>query len=172
MGGWSLTDETGAATSMVRLTEWSPKGERPVDSALFSPWNITTFLAGLRASGIFASLVLSGPIRREIFRAYTKQFLAPALTPGDVVVMDNLAAQRVAGVREVIEAAGASVLYLPPYSPHLNPIEKTFAKLKALLCKAAALTREERWDAIGRRIERFSPGERRNYIADCGCDDG
>lgn len=164
-------DETGAATNMVRRTGWSPKGERLVDAAPFGHWKTTTFLAGLRACGIVAPLVLSGPMRGEIFRAYTEQFLAPALAPGDVVVMDNLAAHKVAGVREAIEAVGASVLYLPPYSPDLNPIEKAFAKLKALLRRAAARTREELWDEIGDLLDRFSPRECRNYLASCGYGD-
>src|SRR5690606_33511944 len=105
-------------------------------------WQTTTFVAGLRASGIIAPLVLDGPMTGETFRAYVEQFLAPSLSSGDVVVMDNLAAHKVAGVREAILAAGAAVLYLPPYSPDLNPIENAFAKLKALLRKAAARTRE------------------------------
>lgn len=164
-------DETGAATNMVRRTGWSLRGERLVDVAPFGHWKTTTFLAGLRASGIVAPLVLSGPMRGEIFRAYTEQFLAPALAPGDVVVMDNLAAHKVAGVREAIEAVGASVLYLPPYSPDLNPIEKAFAKLKALLRKATVRTREELWDTIGHLLDDFTTRECRNYLASCGYGD-
>lgn len=164
-------DETGAATNMVRRTGWSPKGERLVDAAPFGHWKTTTFLAGLRTSGIVAPLVLSGPMRGEIFRAYVEQFLAPTLSPGDVVVMDNLAAHKVAGVREAIDAVGASVLYLPPYSPDLNPIEKAFAKLKALLRKAATRSRDALWDAIGRLLDRFTPAECRNYLRSCGYGD-
>lgn len=164
-------DETGAATNMVRRTGWSPKGERLVDAAPFGHWKTTTFLAGLRTCGIVAPLVLSGPMRGEIFRAYVEQFLAPTLSPGDVVVMDNLAAHKVAGVREAIEAVGASVLHLPPYSPDLNPIEKAFAKLKALLRKAATRSRDELWDAIGRLLDRFTPAECRNYLRSCGYGD-
>ena len=101
-------------------------------------------------------------------RDYTEQFLAPALSPGDVVVMDNLPAHKVAGVREAIEAVGASVMYLPPYSPDLNPIEMAFAKLKALLRKACARTRDELWDTIGALPDHFDPNECRRYIAHCG----
>ena len=104
----------------------------------------------------------------EALRAYVEQFLAPALSPGDVVVMDNLAAHKVAGVREAIAAVGASVLYLPPYSPDLNPIEQVFAKLKALLRKAAARTKEKLWTTIGHLLETFSPAECRNYLANSG----
>ena len=102
------------------------------------------------------------------FRAYVEQFLAPALAPGDVVVLDNLAAHKVAGVRQAIAAAGASLLYLPPYSPDLNPIEQLFAKLKALLRKAAARTRDALWATIGRLLEACPPVECTNYLSHCG----
>jgi transposase len=104
----------------------------------------------------------------EIFRAYVQQFLAPALAPGDVVVMDNLAAHKVAGVRDAIEATGASVMPLPAYSPDLNPIEQAFAKLKAGLRKAGARTRDALWNAIGRLLDSFSPDECSNYLANSG----
>ena len=161
-------DETGATTNMVRRYGWGPKGERLVDAAPHGHWRTTTFAAGLRSTGIIAPLVLDGPMTGEAFLAYVEQFLAPSLTPGDVVVMDNLAAHKVAGVREAIAAAGASVLYLPPYSPDLNPIEQMFAKLKALLRAAATRTRDALWDAIGQLLDRFSPAECRNYIRNSG----
>jgi len=104
----------------------------------------------------------------EAFLAYVRQFLAPELKPGDVVVMDNLAAHKVVGVREAVKAAGASILYLPPYSPDLNPIEQVFAKLKALLRKAAARTRDALWDTIGHLLDAFSPAECRNYLENSG----
>ena len=135
-------DETGAATNMTRLRGWGPRGERLVDAAPHGHWRTTTFLAGLRASGIIAPFVLDGPMTGDVFRAYVEQMLAPALLPGDVVVMDNLAAYKVAGVTQAIRAVGASVMYLPPYSPDLNPIEQVFAKLKTLLRKAEARTRD------------------------------
>ena len=161
-------DETGAATNMVRRYGWGAKGERLVDAAPHGHWKTTTFVAGLRSTGIIAPLVLDGPMTGEAFRAYAEQFLAPALVPGDVVVMDNLAAHKVAGVREAIEVAGASILYLPPYSPDLNPIEQMFAKLKALLRKAAARTRDALWDTIGRLLDCFTPAECHNYITNSG----
>ena len=161
-------DETGASTNMVRRYGWSPKGERLVDAAPHGHWRTTTFVAGLRGTGIIAPLVLDGPMTGRAFRAYAEQFLAPALSPGDVVVMDNLAAHKVAGVREAIAAAGASILYLPPYSPDLNPIEQAFAKLKALLRKVAARTREALWTAISQSLDAFSPQECRNYLANSG----
>ena len=161
-------DETGAATNMVRRYGWGPIGERLVDAAPQGHWCTTTFVAGLRATGIIAPLVLDGPMTGDIFRAYVEQFLAPALSPGDIVVMDNLPAHKVAGVREAITAVGASVLYLPPYSPDLNPIEQMFAKLKALLGKAAARTREALWTAIGNLLSAFTQDECRNYLENSG----
>lgn len=161
-------DETGAATNMVRRYGWGPKGERLVDAAPHGHWRTTTFVAGLRSTGVIAPLVLDGPMTGETFHAYVEQVLAPALAPGDIVVMDNLPAHKVARIRQAIAAVGASVLYLPPYSPDLNPIEQMFAKLKALLRKAAARTRDGLWEAIGRLIETFSSPECQNYIQNSG----
>lgn len=161
-------DETGATTKMVRNYGWGPRGERLVDAAPFGHWQTTTFIAGLRSTGISAPLVLDGPMTGEAFHAYIEQFLAPTLSQGDVVVMDNVATHKVAGVREAIAAVGASIMYLPAYSPDFNPIEQLFAKLKALLRKAAARTREALWTTIGQLLDDFSPEECRNYIANSG----
>ena len=161
-------DETGASTNKVRRYGWGPKGERLIDTAPHGHWRTTTFVAGLRASGIVAPFVLDGPMTGPAFRAYVSQVLVPELVPGDVVVMDNLAAHKVAGVEQAIRAAGAGVLYLPPYSPDLNPIEQAFAKLKALLRKAAARTRNTLWDTIGTLLDAFTEAECRNYLAHCG----
>jgi transposase len=161
-------DETGASTNMVRRYGWGPRNERLVDAAPHGHWKTTTFLAGLRSTGIVAPLVLDGPMTGEAFRAYVEQFLVPVLSPGDVVVLDNLAAHKVAGVREAITAAGASTLYLPPYSPDLNPIEQLFSKLKALLRKAAARTRDTLWSTIGTLLDAFGPDECRNYLENSG----
>jgi transposase len=158
-------DETGVTTNMVRRYGWGPKGDRLVDAAPYGHWRATTFVAGLRSTGLIAPLVLDGPMNGTAFRAYVVQFLAPTLSPGDVVVMDNLAAHKVAGVREAIAAAGASILYLPPYSPDLNPIEQMFAKLKALLRKASARTRETLWTIIGQLLHTFSPVACQNDLA-------
>jgi transposase len=161
-------DETGASTNMVRRYGWGPKGERLVDAAPHGHWRTTTFIAGLRATGIIAPLVLDGPMTGAAFCAYVEQFLAPTLSKGDVVVMDNLAAHKRAGIREAIAAVGASILYLPPYSPDLNPIEQVFAKLKALLRQAAVRTRDALWNTIGRLLDAFSPAECRNYLQNAG----
>jgi transposase len=161
-------DETAATTAMTRLYGWSPRGERLVDAAPFGHWKTTTVVAGLRASGIIAPFVLDGPMTGEAFRAYVEQVLAPALEPGDVVAMDNLAVHKVVGVQEAIRAAGASVLYLPSYSPDFNPIEQLFAKLKALLRKAAARTQNALWEAIGTLLDDFTPAECQNYIVHSG----
>ena len=128
----------------------------------------TTFIAGLRQSGVIAPLVLDGPMTGAAFRAYVEQALAPALQPGDVVVMDNLAAHKVAGIEEAIALAGASLLYLPPYSPDLNPIEQLIAQLKALLRKAAARTKEVLWATTGQLLDQILPSECRNYLANSG----
>ena len=161
-------DETGASTNMVRRYGWSVRGERLVDAAPHGHWHTTTFVAGLRSAGIIAPFVLDGPMTGEAFRAYVEQFLAPALSVGDIVVMHNLAAHKVAGVAAAITAVGASILYLPPYSPDLNPIEQMFAKLKALLRKAAARTRDALWHAIGRSLGAFTSNECRSYLRNAG----
>lgn len=131
-------------------------------------WHTTTFLCGLRTSGLVAPLVLDGAIDGDAFLAYVEQFLVPTLTPGDTVVLDNLSSHKVDGVREAIEAVGAALLYLPPYSPDLNPIELAFSKLKRLLREAATRSVEELWTTIGKLLDRFSPAECANYIRHCG----
>jgi transposase len=160
-------DETGASTNMVRRTGWSLRGERLVDAAPHGHWKTTTFVAGLRTTGIVAPCVLDGPMTGAVFRAYVEQMLAPSLAPDDVVVLDNLAAHKATGVQDAIRAAGASLLYLPPYSPDLNPIEQAFAKLKALLRKAACRTRDALWNTIGALLDAFSTAECQRYIANC-----
>lgn len=161
-------DETWATTNMTRLRGRCPRGERLVAAVPHGHWKTSTFLAGLRLTGLSAPLVLDGAINGEAFRAYVEQFLAPTLAPGDIVIMDNLASHKVAGVREAIEACGASLLYLPPYSPDLNPIEQSFAKFKALLRKTAARSREALWNAIGQILDRFAHQECANYFAKAG----
>ena len=161
-------DETWAATNMARRYGRAPRGQRALDAVPHGHWKTTTVVAALRADGITAPLVLEGAIDGESFLTYVRQFLAPALRPGDVVVMDNLGSHKVAGVREAVEAAGAMLRYLPSYSPDLNPIEQAFAKLKAGLRKAAARTRDALWTAIGRLLDGFSPDECRNYLTNSG----
>ena len=161
-------DETGTATDLARRYGRSPSDRRLIAAIPHGHWRTTTFIAGLRQTGVIAPLVLDGPLTGRAFRAYVEQFLAPALAPGDVVVLDNLSAHKVDGVRQAITAASASILYLPPYSPDLNPIEQLFAKLKALLRKAAARTRDELWPAIGRLLETVPESECFNYLRHCG----
>ena len=113
-------------------------------------------------------MVVDGPINGVVFLAYVQQHLVPTLKPGDIVIMDNLSSHKVAGVREAIEAVGASLLYLPPYSPDFNPIEQVFSKLKALLRKARERTVSGLWDRIGQLVDRFEPAECRNYFRHSG----
>ena len=131
-------------------------------------WKTTTFVAGLRHDRIDAPCVIDGTMTGETFRAYVEQFLAPVLAPGDIVIMDNLPAHKVAGVAEAIAARGAELRYLPPYSPDLNPIEQMFAKLKALLRKAAARSIDKLWDTIAMVLSAFSATECANYLRNSG----
>lgn len=127
-----------------------------------------TFVGGLTLNGFVAPMLLDGPMDGEIFRAWCEQMLAPALRPGDIVVMDNLAAHKVAGIRQAIEAAGARLLYLPPYSPDLNPIENAFAKLKAHARKAAARTIEALEVTAAKALNAFQPVHCQNFFAHAG----
>jgi transposase len=161
-------DETGAATDMVRLRGWGPIGERVLDHAPYGHWRTTTFLAGLTAEGLIAPFVLDGPMNQEIFTAYVLQVLVPALKPGDVVILDNLSSHKGVKARALIEAAGAELLFLPPYSPDLNPIEMAFSKLKELLRKAAERTCEALWSRIGALLDEFTPEECSAYIRHAG----
>lgn len=163
-------DETGANTKMARLRGRAPRGERCRAGVPHGHWKTTTFTAGLRLSGITAPMVLDGPMDGAAFLAYIEQGLVPELKPGDIVIMDNLPAHKVGGVRKAIEDAGAGLLYLPPYSPDFNPIEMAFAKLKALLRKAAARTVDELWQAIAEALEAFTTEECRNYFTAAGYD--
>jgi transposase len=167
-GRFVFLDETGLNTKMTRLYGRAPRGERLVAAVPHGHWHTTTFIAGLRQSGVIAPLVLDGPMTGAAFRAYVEQALVPALQPGDVVVMDNLAAHKVAGIEEAIALAGASLLYLPPYSPDLNPIEQLIAQLKALLRMAAARTKEALWATTGQLLDLILPSECRNYLANSG----
>lgn len=161
-------DETWAKTNMTRTRGRSLRGTRLVAPVPHGHWKTTTFLAALRCSGLTAPLVVDGPINGAIFRAYVEQHLAPTLRPGDIVIMDNLGAHKVAGVRAAIEAAGARVAYLPPYSPDLNPIETVFSKFKWLLRSAAERTVETLWNTCGKLLDEFTESECRNHIRNCG----
>lgn len=161
-------DETWAKTNMSPLRGWAPKNKRLVDYAPHGHWKTTTFLAALRHDGLTAPAVFDGPINGASFLAWTQQQLVQTLKQGDIVVMDNLSSHKVKGVREAIEAVGATILFLPSYSPDLNPIEQVFSKLKALLRKTAARTVEALWDAIGKLLDNFSSQECLNYIRNSG----
>jgi transposase len=153
---------------MTRRYGRSPRGERLVASVPHGHWKTSTFLAALRCDGITAPCVIDGPINGETFRAYVEQLLLPTLVEGDLVVMDNLGSHKGDEVRKMIEAAGAKLLFLPPYSPDLNPIEQLFAKLKALLRKIAARSVSSLWTAVGTVLPLFSASECANYFADAG----
>lgn len=161
-------DESGVTTNMVRRYGWGPKSERLVTAVPQGHWRSLTFVAGLRADGLVAPLVVDGAMSGAMFRADVAQILAPGLEPGDVVGMDNLSVHKVAGVREAIRAAGGSVLSLPSYSPDLNPMEQVLAKVKGLLRKAGARSRAALEQAIREALEAFSPEECRNYLIHCG----
>lgn len=161
-------DETGATTKMARLRGRAPRGERCRASVPHGHWKTTTLVAGLRLEGITAPMVIDGAMNGEAFTAYAETLLAPTLRPGDIVVMDNLPAHKVKGAREAIEKVGAIMLFLPPYSPDFNPIEQAFAKLKALLRKAAARTVEALNQAIADALDAFTPQECTNYFTNSG----
>ena len=161
-------DETGTSTKMARLRGRAPRGERLVGKIPHGHWKTTTFVAGLRTTALTAPCVIDGPMNGNAFLAYVEQVLAPTLNPGDIVVLDNLSAHKVPGIREAVEAAGAKLLYLPPYSPDFNPIEQLFAKLKALLRKAAERSVEGLWNRIARLLEAFPPDECANYFRNAG----
>jgi transposase len=161
-------DETGASTKMARRHGRTPRGERLKASVPHGHWMTTTFVGGLRLSGMTAPMVLDGPMTGDWFLAYVQQILVPTLRRGDIVILDNLSAHKRADVRQAIEAAGASLRFLPPYSPDLNPIENAFAKLKARLRKAAARSINQLWTAIAEAIDTYSPTECANYFAAAG----
>jgi transposase len=163
-------DETGATTKMARMRGRALRGERLRASVPHGHWKTTTFVGGLRLTGMTAPMVLDGPMTGEWFLAYVEQILVPTLAPGDVVIMDNLAAHKSSAVLQAIEAAGARLLFLPPYSPDFNPIEKAFAKFKAFLRKAAARTVDNLYRAIAMAIDDFSPQECANFFIAGGYD--
>lgn len=163
-------DESGVSTQMTRTYARAPRGERIHDAVPGGHWRMVTILGAMDHQGMMAAMTVEAATDREVFLAYLDEVLCPRLRPGHVVVMDNLSAHKVDGVRQRIEACGASLLYLPPYSPDLNPIENAFAKLKALLRKAAARTVTSLWDVIGGLVSSFTPTECKNYFAHAGYD--
>ena len=165
-----FVDESWASTNMTRRYGRCPRGERLRMSVPHGHWKTTTLIAGLRNSGIVAPFVIDRPVNRAIFEAWVEHVLVPTLRAGDVVVMDNLACHKGPRARALIEAAGAELRHLPPYSPDFNPIENAFAKLKALLRKEAARTVNALWNAIGRLVDLITPAECVNMFAAAGYD--
>jgi transposase len=163
-------DETWASTNMARRHGRCQRGERLRVGVPHGHWKTTTFVGALTTRGFIAPWVLDGPINRDAFETYVAKVLVPELEPGHVVVMDNLSSHKGPRIRQMIEAAGASLRYLPPYSPDFNPIENAFAKLKALLRKAAERTIGGLWEAIGQMLDLFPPTECANYFKAAGYD--
>jgi transposase len=161
-------DETATSTNMARPRGRCRRGERLIGKVPHGHWKITTFVASLKRHAITAPLVIDRPMNSAIFKAYLEQCLVPTLRPGDIVVMDNLSSHKSDEVREIIEAAGASLLFLPPYSPDFNPIELAFSKLKAHLRKAAERSIPALWDRIGAILDTFQPTECQNFFCHAG----
>ena len=161
-------DKTWAKTDMTRVRGWAPRGPKLVAKVPHGKWRTLTFLAALRSDRIDAPCVLDGPINGRSFLAWVQQSLVPTLTPGDVVVMDNLGSHKGQAVRRAIRSAGAKLLFLPPYSPDLNPIEHVFAKLKTLLRKADERTVQATWQRIGSLLDAFAPDECSRYLRNSG----
>lgn len=161
-------DESGLSTKMARLRGWAPKGQRCRASIPHGHWKTVTFVAGLTLDGFIAPMLLDSAMDGEAFRAWCEQMLVPTLRPGNVVVMDNLPGHKVDGVRQAIEARGATLLYLPPYSPDLNPIENAFAKLKAHVRKLAARTIDALEAAAADALRQFKPTQCENFFAHAG----
>ncbi len=161
-------DETWTSTNMTRAYGRSPKGSCCIGSAPYGHWQTTTFVGALRHKKISAPMVIEAPMDGEVFLEYVRLVLCPTLTPGDTVILDNLGSHKVDGVEQAIVATGASVLYLPPYSPDLNPTEKLFSKLKALLRKAAKRSVDALWQEIGKLLDSISSDECSNYFLSCG----
>lgn len=161
-------DETGTSTNMARLRGRSIRGQRLIAKIPHGHWKITTFVAGLRHDAMTAPFVIDKPMNGAIFRSYLEQCLVPTLQSGDIVVMDNLSSHKSQAVREIIEAAGAKLLYLPPYSPDFNPIEQAFAKLKAHLRAAAERSIPALWDRIGSILDSFPSDQCQNFFRHAG----
>jgi transposase len=161
-------DETSLKTNLVKTTGWAPVGQRLIDHAPFGHWHTQTFIAGLAHDGLIAPWVLDGAMNRDSFDTYVQSQLAPALRPGQIVVADNLSSHKSTRAIEVLRAQGNDLIFLPPYSPDLNPIEMAFSKLKTLIRKAAARTYQALWRQVGAVCDLFHPQECRNYFIAAG----
>jgi len=163
-----FVDETWAKTNMTPIRGWCARGKRLVAKVPYGHWKTLTFIGALRCDRICAPYVLDGPINAVSFLAWVQHCLVPTLKCCDIVVMDNLGSHKGSAVRHAIRAAGAKLIFLPPYSPDLNPIEQVFAKLKALLRRVNARTVDDTWKGIGTELDAFSTAECANYLANSG----
>lgn len=161
-------DETSLKTNLVKTTGWAPVGQRLIDHAPFGHWHTQTFIAGLAQDGLIAPWVLDGAMNRDSFETYVERELAPALRPGQIVVADNLSSHKSPRALALLRAKGCDLIFLPPYSPDLNPIEMAFSKLKTLIRKAAARTYHALWQQTGAVCDLFLPQECRNYFIAAG----
>jgi transposase len=161
-------DETWFTTAMARLAGYAPRGHRLVAAQPYGHWKTTTFVGGLTADGLIAPMVLDGAMNTAAFIAYVDQVLSKEVRPGDLLVLDNLSSHKTPAAVAALRKHHIDVLYLPPYSPDLNPIENAFSKLKRLVRSAAERTVDGLWSAIGRLIDQFTPAECRNYLRHCG----
>ena len=161
-------DETSLKTNLVKTTGWAPIGVRLIDHAPFGHWHTQTFIAGLSEGGLIAPWVLDAAMNRDSFDTYVRHVLAPALRPGQIVVADNLSSHKSAQAIALLRAQGNDLIFLPPYSPDLNPIEMAFSKIKTLIRKAAARTYQALWAQVGKACDLFSPQECKNYLKAAG----
>jgi transposase len=161
-------DETWVKTNMAPLRGWGPRGQRLKGFTPYGHWKTMTFIAALRHDRIDAPWVIDGPINGALFGVYVEQVLAPTLSPGDVVILDNLGSHKGRAARAAIRAKGAHIIFLPPYSPDLNPIEQVFAKLKHLMRKNQPRDVETTWRKVGELLDLFSPTECANYLVNSG----
>lgn len=168
LGKLVFIDETSTNTKLTKRTGWAQKGERLYDHVPFGHWKTQTFIAGLRCHELTAPWVIDRPMNKELFELYVETQLVPTLSKGDVVILDNLSSHKSEKAAQMLSQVGAWFLFLPPYSPDLNPIEMAFSKLKAHLRKACARTFDEVWQTIGQICDLFSPKECQNYFKACG----
>lgn len=163
-----FVDESGAKTNMTRLYGRAKNGTRAVDPAPGGHWSTTTMISSVRLDGSTVPMVVDGATNKEVFTVYIEKFLRPSLSKGDIVILDNLSAHKGKEIRELIESVGAELWYLPPYSPDLNPIEKMWSKVKAILRKLKARTEQELILAIAKALERITPQDVKGWFNSCG----
>ena len=163
-----FVDESGATTAMTRLRGRAPRGQRVHGTTPHGHWRVTTILGAIRRSGVTAAMTIDSPTDSEVFRAYVQRILVPSLQAGDVVVMDNLSAHKAPGIAERIQEAGAELIYLPPYSPDLNPIEPCWSKVKEFLRTAKARTQALLERYIGKALNTVTPSDARGWFRHCG----